>query len=196
MATDRNNTIDSTLILTLLLAAWAFSRATESGRARWLLLGAGLVGLGFNIKMLEAYLPLPAFYALYLLGSPERLWRKLANLALATVLLLAVSFAWITAVDLTPAAQRPYVGSSGDNSELTLAIGYNGLERLSGMGRQLGGGLGTILARLLTGSDGRQDAATRAVLAASAPWRLCAIRGGRRSAAPASLARRGCSCRR
>src|SRR5579859_5458655 len=66
VATDRNNTVDSTLILVLLLAAWAFSRATESGRARWVLLGAGLVGLGFNIKMLAAFLPLPAFYALYL----------------------------------------------------------------------------------------------------------------------------------
>src|SRR5436190_1396022 len=79
VATDRNNTIDSTLILTLLLAAWAFSRATERGRARFVLLGAGLVGLGFNIKMLEAFLPLPAFYAMYLLGSSERLWRKCAN---------------------------------------------------------------------------------------------------------------------
>jgi 4-amino-4-deoxy-L-arabinose transferase-like glycosyltransferase len=156
VATDRNNTIDSTLILTLLLAAWAFTRAAESGRVRWVLLGAGLVGLGFNIKMLEAFLPLPAFYAVYLLGSPERLWRKLANLGVATVLLLAISLAWITAVDLTPASQRPYVGSSGNNSELTLAIGYNGVERLAGMGRQLQGGLGTILARLLPGGANRQ----------------------------------------
>ena len=61
VATDRNNTIDSTLILVLLLAAWAFSRAAEGGRARFVLLGAGLLGLGFNIKMLEAFLPLPAF---------------------------------------------------------------------------------------------------------------------------------------
>jgi 4-amino-4-deoxy-L-arabinose transferase-like glycosyltransferase len=36
------------------------------------------------------------------------------------------------AVDLTPAGQRPYVGSSGDNSELSLALGYNGLGRLTG----------------------------------------------------------------
>ena len=155
VATDRNNTIDSTLILTLLLAAWAFSRASQSGRARYVLLGAGLVGIGFNIKMLEAFLPLPAFYAMYLLGSPERWRRKVANLTVATVLLLVISLSWITAVDLTPAAQRPYVGSSGDNSELTLAIGYNGLQRLSGMGRQLQGGLGAIVGRLLPGGNGR-----------------------------------------
>jgi 4-amino-4-deoxy-L-arabinose transferase-like glycosyltransferase len=133
IATDRNNTMDSTLILTLLLAAWAFIKATESGRLRYLLLGAVLVGIGFNIKMLEAYLPLPAFYALYLLGSNERLWRKVGKLALASVLLLIISFSWAVAVDLTPPDQRPYVGSSGDNSEMSLIIGYNGVDRLLGM---------------------------------------------------------------
>src|SRR5258708_15932812 len=83
VATDRNNTMDSTLILSLLLAAWAFSRAADRGQARFLLLGAGLVGVGFNIKLLEAFLPLPAFYPLYLLASPEPLWPNLANLAFA-----------------------------------------------------------------------------------------------------------------
>lgn len=133
IATDRNNTIDSTLILTLLLAAWAFIEATETGKLRYLLLGATLVGIGFNIKMLQAYLPLPAFYALYFLGSAERLWRKVGKLALASVLLLAVSLSWAIAVDLTPADQRPYVGSSGDNSETNLILVYNGIDRLLGM---------------------------------------------------------------
>jgi 4-amino-4-deoxy-L-arabinose transferase-like glycosyltransferase len=143
VATDRNNTIDSTLILTLLLAAWAFIKATEQGRLRYLLLGTTLVGLGFNIKMLAAFLPLPAFYALYLLGSAERLGRKLLNLVLASLLLLVVSLSWAVAVDLTPANERPYVGSSGDNSVLSLAIGYNGVQRLLGMGGgRPGAGLG------------------------------------------------------
>jgi 4-amino-4-deoxy-L-arabinose transferase-like glycosyltransferase len=69
VAVDRNNTIDSELVLALLLSAWAFIKATETGRLRHLLLGAALVGLAFNIKMLAAFLPLPAFYALYLLGA-------------------------------------------------------------------------------------------------------------------------------
>ncbi len=151
VATDRNNTIDSSLIFTLLLAAWAFIRAAESGRLRWLLLGAGLVGVGFNIKMLQAFLPLPAFYALYVFGAPRPLRRKLAHLALATALLLAVSLSWAVAVDLTPASARPYVGSSGNNSELNLALGYNGLERLTGMGSSLAG----FWQRLTSGNAGR-----------------------------------------
>src|SRR5574341_146050 len=150
IATDRNNTMDSTLILTLLLAAWAFVKATESRRLRYLLLGAVLVGIGFNIKMLQAYLPLPAFYALYFLGASQSLRRKIVNLGLATVVLLAVSFSWAVAVDLTPADQRPYVGTSSSNSVLELALGYNGLERLTGMG----GSLSSFLARLSGSSSG------------------------------------------
>ncbi|HEX9132360.1 MAG TPA: glycosyltransferase family 39 protein [Ktedonobacteraceae bacterium] len=36
--TNRNNTIDSTLVLVMLLGAWAVLRAAESGKLRWLLL--------------------------------------------------------------------------------------------------------------------------------------------------------------
>jgi len=50
------------------------------------------------------------------------------------------------AVDLTPVSLRPYVGSSGTNSELNLALGYNGLARLSGgAGTPDGGGGGNGL---------------------------------------------------
>ena len=133
VATDRNNTSDSLLILALLLAAWAFLKATETGKLRFLLIGAGLVGIGFNIKMLEAFLPLPAFYALYLLGSAGSLWSKAGKLLLASLLLFVVSFSWVAVVDLTPANQRPYIGSSGDNTEMSLITGYNGMNRLFGM---------------------------------------------------------------
>lgn len=139
VAVDRNNTIDSTLILTLLLAAWAFIKATETGRLCWLLLGAALVGLAFNIKMLAAYLPVPAFFAMYFLGARESFWRKTGKLLLAGILMLVISLSWAVAVDLTPADQRPYVGSSGDNSVLSLIGGYNGISRLVGMAR--GGGM-------------------------------------------------------
>jgi len=131
VVTDRNNTIDSLLILTLLLGAWAASRAAATGRPRPLLLCALLVGLGFNIKMLQAYLVLPAFALLYLTGAPLRWPRKLGHLALASVVLLVVSLAWAVAVDLTPASARPYVNDSGTNSELSLILGYNGLGRVT-----------------------------------------------------------------
>jgi 4-amino-4-deoxy-L-arabinose transferase-like glycosyltransferase len=79
VADNRNNTIDSILVLFLLLGAWAVSRAVEQRRTgasrasglRWLLLCAVLVGLGFNVKMLEAYLVVPAFGLVYLLGAQQ-----------------------------------------------------------------------------------------------------------------------------
>ena len=132
IAVERNNTPDALLILTLLLAAWAFLKATETGRLRTLLLGALLVGVGFNIKMLQAFLPLPAFYALYLFGAQQPWRRKLRNLTLATLLLIPVSLSWALIVDLTPADQRPYMGGSSTNSALELIVGYNGLQRLLG----------------------------------------------------------------
>jgi 4-amino-4-deoxy-L-arabinose transferase-like glycosyltransferase len=91
------------------------------------------MGLGYNIKMLEAYLVVPAFGLLYLLASPRRWGMRVGHPALATIVLLVVSLSWSVAVDSVPVSQRPYVGSSSTNSELNLAFGYNGLERITGL---------------------------------------------------------------
>src|SRR5712691_9066805 len=80
--TNRNNTIDSTLVLVMLLGAWAVLRAAVTGKLRWLLLCAVFVGLGFNIKMLEAYLVVPAYGLLYLLAAPRRIWVRIGEVAL------------------------------------------------------------------------------------------------------------------
>jgi 4-amino-4-deoxy-L-arabinose transferase-like glycosyltransferase len=137
---NRDNNLDTMLVVFLLLAAWCVIKAAETGKLRWLLLGAVMVGLGFNVKTLEAYLAVPALGLLYLLGAPGSWWRRIWHLALATLVLLVISLIWIEAVDLTPASERPYVGSSQTNSELDLAVGYNGVQRLlGGFGR--GGGI-------------------------------------------------------
>jgi 4-amino-4-deoxy-L-arabinose transferase-like glycosyltransferase len=141
VVTNRNNTIDSTLVLVMLLGAWAVMKAAESGKLRWLLLCAVFVGLGFNIKMLEAYLVVPAYGLLYLLAAPKSIWVRITHLAIAALLMLVISLSWVVAVDLTPASQRPYVGSSQNNSELSLALGYNGIQRL--LGNFFGGNAGT-----------------------------------------------------
>lgn len=130
VATNRNNTQDGLLVFCLLLAAWAFIKATESGKLHWLLMGGVIVGLGFNIKMMQAFLPLPAFYALYFFGSKLKWGRKIVFLGLTTLVLLAVSLSWAVVVDLTPADQRPYIGSSDNNTVMGLIFGHNGISRL------------------------------------------------------------------
>jgi 4-amino-4-deoxy-L-arabinose transferase-like glycosyltransferase len=128
---NRNNTMDSTLVLLLLLAAWAMTAAAVRGRLRLALLAAVLVGLAFNVKTLEAYLVLPGLALAYVAAAPLRLRTRAWHLLAMAGVLAAVSLAWVLAVDLTPAGLRPYVTDSGTNSELSLLLGYNGLGRLT-----------------------------------------------------------------
>lgn len=60
VAINRTNNMDSLLVLVSLLATWSMIKATERGSLRWLLTSVALVGVGFNIKMLQAFLIAPA----------------------------------------------------------------------------------------------------------------------------------------
>ena len=118
------------------LACGVGLRAIESGRLRTLLGCAALVGLAFNTKTLAAYLVVPGLALGYLVCAPGPLARRLVQLLVAGAVMLAVSFAWIAMVELTPASKRPFVGGSTNNSEIGLTFGYNGFGRVGG---QLGG---------------------------------------------------------
>ena len=130
VAVDRYNNVDGCLVLLLLLAAWAFSIAAERSSRSYLLLGAVFAGLAFNAKMLAAFVVLPAFYLVYLLGAKLSLLRRAVDLGLASLALLLVSLSWVFFVDLTPPQERPYVGSTSDNSMMSLSLGWNGFQRL------------------------------------------------------------------
>jgi 4-amino-4-deoxy-L-arabinose transferase-like glycosyltransferase len=140
VAAGRNNTIDNLLVLPLLLACWAAFIAAEKGKIRYLILSLVLVGIGFNIKMVEAYMAAPAVYITYLLASTMRFKKKIKDLILGTVVLLVVSLSWAIGVDLVPASSRPYIGSSTNNTVMQLIIGHNGLERIGINGRNAGKG--------------------------------------------------------
>jgi 4-amino-4-deoxy-L-arabinose transferase-like glycosyltransferase len=130
IAVSRTNNLDSILVLDMLVSAWLLIRATESGSVLRLIAAMAMAGIGFNIKMFEAYLIIPAFYLTYFLLRKKPLKKSIAHLGLATVVLLLISFSWALAVDATPASDRPYVGSSRSDSEIELAFGYNGIERV------------------------------------------------------------------
>src|SRR5215211_8689337 len=90
VATSRHNNLESLLVLAVLLAAWAFILAAETGRLRWLVVGGLVMGLlGFNIKMLEAFVVLPAFYLLYLVAAPVGWRRRVIHLGFATIVIVA-----------------------------------------------------------------------------------------------------------
>jgi 4-amino-4-deoxy-L-arabinose transferase-like glycosyltransferase len=136
VAVSRENGVDPVLILLLILACGAGLRACETGRWRTLVGCGVLIGLAFNTKTLAAYLVVPPIALAYLVCAPGRVPRRIAQLVVAAVAMLVVSFAWIAVVELTPASQRPYVGSSTNNTELGLTFEYNGFGRVEG---QVGG---------------------------------------------------------
>ena len=132
IAVSRTNNLDASLIMVLLFATWALIIASERGSLKLLMLSMILVGLGFNIKMLQAFMVLPAFYLVYFFTAPNRITKRVVHLIAATLVLVTVSFSWAVAVDLTSADNRPYVGGSETNSVIELALGYNGIQRLTG----------------------------------------------------------------
>jgi 4-amino-4-deoxy-L-arabinose transferase-like glycosyltransferase/glycosyltransferase involved in cell wall biosynthesis len=135
----RYNNPDALLTFLCVAAAWALWSSIETGRWRGLLLSAVLLGLAFDTKMLQALVVLPAFFLAYMLFGPLGLGRRVIRLATAGVVMLASASWWVAAVALWPAAARPYIGSTTDNSIVGLILGYNGLSRIFGNG---GGGPG------------------------------------------------------
>lgn len=121
---------DGMLTMSMVLAFGAWQRALLSGRVRWLLLSASWVAIGFQAKMMQAWLILPALLIGYLVGGPgsraDRLRRTLLLGAVAGML----SIAWITAIQLVPAGQRPFVDGTTDNNAFSMVFGYNGIDRI------------------------------------------------------------------
>lgn len=136
VAVSRTNNIDSLLVFTLLLATWMLFRGVRDQKLSWVLGAFAMIGVGFNMKMLQAYMVVPAFCLFYLLAFKSGWKKKLAVLAAATVIMVGVSLSWAVVVDSIPQENRPYIGSSQRNSVLELALGYNGISRLTGMNRE------------------------------------------------------------
>jgi 4-amino-4-deoxy-L-arabinose transferase-like glycosyltransferase len=129
---DRDNNPDTLLVLFLVAAAYALTRALEDGR-KWLWWCAFFVGCGFLTKMLQAWIIVPALAAAYLAGAAGPLKRRLLDVLGAGLVLVVASFWWIALYDWWPGA-KPYMGGSGDGSAWDLVFGYNGFGRLSGDG--------------------------------------------------------------
>lgn len=123
---------DALLVLLMVGAVGALLRAVADGRTRWLVLCGALVGFGFLTKQLQVMLVVPGLALTYLIAGPTRLRTRMLQLVAALLSMIAAGGWWVALVELTPAAERPYVGGSTDNSFLNLTFGYNGMSRLSG----------------------------------------------------------------
>ena len=136
----RNNNPDAFLTFLGVAAAWGVWHAVETGRTRPLIVAAALTGLAFQAKMLQAFLIVPAFVLVYVVAGPPKLGRRLLQLVGALATLVVAGGWWYVVVAAWPTASRPFIGSTNDNSIVSLLIGYNGLDRV--LGSSGGGGAG------------------------------------------------------
>ena len=99
------------------------------GTTTRLVLAGFWVGLAFQAKMIEAWMVLPALGLAYLVCGPGPAVRRVVQLTVAGVVVAVVSLVWMTAVSLVPAADRPYLDGSHDNSIYTQVFVYNAFGR-------------------------------------------------------------------
>ena len=150
VAISRHNNTDALLVLCCVAAVWFAVRALEDGRTRWLVLAGVAVGLGFETKMLVALVVVPGIAMAYLLIAPKGRLRALRQLLAGGAAMLIVGGAWPLLTALTPAADRPWISGTSDNSILSLIFNYNGVGRVDGQA----GGPGGIGGNMFGGSPG------------------------------------------
>ena len=97
-----------------------------------------------------ALLVVPAIAAAWLWVAPRGRLVALRQLLAGGGAMAAVGLAWPLLMWLTPAADRPWISGTADNSIWSLIFGYNGLGRIEGQagGPQAfgggGGGAGSV----------------------------------------------------
>jgi 4-amino-4-deoxy-L-arabinose transferase-like glycosyltransferase len=168
VAISRHNNPDALLVLCTVAAVWCAVRGLEAGSrgrsTRWLVACGAFVGLGFETKMLVAMVVVPGIVAAWLWVAPAARGRlhALRQLLAGGGALLLVGGAWPLLVELTPAADRPWISGTSNNTIFSLIFEYNGLGRVEGQqggpggfgGNFFGGATGPL--RLLNSALGGQ----------------------------------------
>lgn len=125
---------DGMLTMCVVLAFGAMQRAIVGTRPARVLVGVllslGWVAVGFQAKMLQAWLILPALALVWLLGSRLPLRRRIVVLIAGGIAVVALSLSWMTAIQLVPAHSRPFIDGSTNNNIFSMVFGYNGLDRI------------------------------------------------------------------
>jgi 4-amino-4-deoxy-L-arabinose transferase-like glycosyltransferase len=123
-------------------ALWFVVRGLADGRTRWLVLAGVMIGLGFETKMAAALIIVPGLAAAWLWAAPNGFLTRVRQLLAGGVAMAVVGLAWPVLVWLTPAASRPWVSGTSDNSIWSLILDYNGAGRVTGQAGGPGGGMG------------------------------------------------------
>ncbi|MFJ9373240.1 ArnT family glycosyltransferase [Streptomyces sp. NPDC101455] len=121
--------LDGMAVMCLTLAADQYQKAVITARLLPLLSSGLCIGLGFQAKMMEAWIIVPALLVGYLVAAPVTLRRRTGHVLAAGAVMLAVSLSWVALMTLTPQDARPYADGSTNNSAFSMVFGYNGFNR-------------------------------------------------------------------
>jgi 4-amino-4-deoxy-L-arabinose transferase-like glycosyltransferase len=135
---NRGNISDSLLIMCLVLAADAATRAIVTSRVQPLIAASVWVGLAFQAKMAQAWLVLPGIWLAYAVAGAPSLRRRVAHIGAAALVTAAVSLSWMTAISLVPRHDRPFVDGSQHDSVFAQVFDYNGVLRFRNGGNGIG----------------------------------------------------------
>jgi 4-amino-4-deoxy-L-arabinose transferase-like glycosyltransferase len=130
--TSRSDTMDAVMMALIVLALLLLVHAIESGSTGWLLGAAAVLGVAFDVKLLETLVALPGLLVLAYIGLPGVRRRRLLQIAAAGAVYVVVALSWLTATLLAPAHSRPYAIGSTNGSAWNAAFVFNGTDRLGG----------------------------------------------------------------
>ncbi|MDQ0258720.1 4-amino-4-deoxy-L-arabinose transferase-like glycosyltransferase [Sinomonas atrocyanea] len=132
-AVFRYNNPDALLTLLMTSAAAATLAAIRTQRQRLLGLAGVMIGAGFLTKQLQVALVAPALLTAVLWLGPWSLRIRLRGVFIALGAAVATAGSWLAVATLTPPSSRPFIGGTRNNSFWELTLGYNGMDRLTGL---------------------------------------------------------------
>lgn len=130
--TSRSDTMDSVMAALVILALALTARAARGDRSALIAAAGAVLGLAFQVKLLEALVCGPAFVTLWWLGSARSRPRRAAALGGAALAFTVVALAWLAALPVLGGTHRPWAFGSTNGSAWNATFVYDGLDRVTG----------------------------------------------------------------
>ena len=129
VATSRDSTMDALLMFVAMLSALILVYSVEN-RPKLLLIWAVSLAVLFNIKFFEGLIFLPAAGVYIMVRWRNQLAEKAGLIFGSGIIFIVCASLWMVAVELTNVDSRPLILNDPNNSPFSLAIFYNGIERV------------------------------------------------------------------
>jgi 4-amino-4-deoxy-L-arabinose transferase-like glycosyltransferase len=166
VVTARSDTMDAVMAALAVVAFGLALRAARSGRPVALAASGALAGLAFEVKLVQALVPVAAVLLAWLLGARARRW---AGAALWSAAFAACALGWLVVVTVVPLHPRPWALGSANGSPWNAALVFDGVDRLLPGARPQGAAPAPAAAARTAAGRARRSAREREAAAAKGP---------------------------